>query len=232
MLKKKYICLFLVALLLLYIVFIKIYEVNPTAKYIYDNTENIIGIKFKDDIYEHIGFSPSKPYDFIYDENPFELKSYLVLHNDLSDFLFMWNTVCFFSDYYDFDNNFIRCDVWGRASPDYYVKEGFVYPTLHNNEVNEVWMSLSSSYEIIKDRKTVDKIVECAKSNGEIELDKEIVDYIKKYSADNHCLWLKYEGYPIVEEFQIEETEDGRYIVDQYTPEEYDTIYWEEEAHQ
>lgn len=115
---------------------------------------------------------------------------------------------------------------------DIYVDENFVFPTKENNKVDEVWMSHSSSYEIIKDESTVDKIVACAKSDGKIELDKEIVDYIKKYSWDYHCFYLKYEGYPIVEEFHIEETEDGRYIVNQYTPEEYNTIYWEEEAHQ
>ena len=230
--KKKIFCLFLVTLFLLHIVFIKIYQANPTAEYIYDNTENIIGIKFKDEIYKPMGLAPSKPYDFIYDENSFEFKSYLVLYNDLSDFLFMWNSVYFYSDYYDRNKNFMRCDIWGRTSDDFYVKERFVYPTLYKNDINEVWMSHLSSYEIIKDEETVDKIVKCAKSDGKLELDKEIVDYIKKYSWDNHCFYLKYDGYPIVEEFHIEETEDGRYIVDQYTPEEYDTIYWEEEAHQ
>ena len=93
-------------------------------------------------------------------------------------------------------------------------------------------MSLSSSYEIIKDESTVNKIVECAKSDGKIELDKNIVSYIQKYSFDSHCFYLRYVDCPLVEEFHIEETEDGKYIIDQYTPEEYNTIYWEEEAHQ
>ena len=114
-----------------------------------------------------------------------------------------------------------------------YVDENFVFPTIENNKVNEIWMSLSSDDEDnITDTEMVNNMVECAKSNGDIELEKEIVDHIKKYSWDYHCFYLKYEGYPIVEEFHIEETEDGRYIIDQYTPEEYNTIYWEEEAHQ
>ena len=53
-------------------------------------------------------------------------------------------------------------------------------------------------------------------------------DFIVANSWDNHCIHLKYEGYPLIEEFFVTETEDGRYIVDQYTAEEYDTIYYDE----
>ena len=42
-----------------------------------------------------------------------------------------------------------------------------------------VCMSLGNKDEDnIKDKETIDKIVECATSNGKIELDKEIVDYM------------------------------------------------------
>lgn len=219
-------------ILLSHIVFINVYQANPTAEYIYDNTGSIVAIKFKNQIYESMPDDPPKPYDFIYDEYSLEYRSYLVMYDELTDFFFMWDSVRFYSDYYDKDKNFVRGSVLGDASDDFYVKEGFIYPTLDKNQVDEIWMSVRRNDDIIKDKEIVGKVVECAKSNGKIELDKEIVDYIKKYSWDYHCFYLKYEGYPIVEEFHIEETEDGRYIVDQYTPEEYNTIYWEEEAHQ
>ena len=212
--------------------YIKIYQIAPTVEYIYDNTESVIAIKFKNQIYESMSNDPPKPYDFIYDENSLEYRSYLVLYDELTDFLFMWDRASFYSEYYDNDKNFIRCNVWGKTSDDFYVKEGFVYPTIYENQVDEIWMTMYRNNDIIKDKETVNKIVGCAKSNGKIELSEEIVEYIKKYSHDNHCIYLKYTGYPLVEEFYIEETENGRYIIDQYTPEEYDTIYWEEDAHQ
>ena len=230
--KKKLFCIILFILLLSHIVFIILYTTNPIAEYIYDENDDIVSVRLKDEIYIPSDFELCAPYYYIHNGDWFELKNYFVPRNDISDFLFMWDIAYFYSEHNDKNKNFMRCNIWGRTSDDFYVKESFVYPTIYKNEVHEVWMSKSSSYEIIKDKKTVDKIVECAKSDGEIELDKDVYDYIKKYSADHHCLWLKYEGYPIVEEFHIEETEDGRYIIDQYTPEEYDTIYWEEEAHQ
>lgn len=230
--KKKLFSLFLLLLLLSHIVFVNFYRANPTAEYVYDNSESVIAIKFKNQVYESMSDDPPKPYDFIYDEFSVEFRSHLVLHNELSDFLFMWDRIHFYSEDYDNDKNFIRCSMWGGTSDDFYVKEGFVYPTIYENQVDEIWMTMRKNNHIIKNKETVDKIVECAKSKGKIELDEEIVEYIKKYSHDNHCIYLKYKGYPLVEEFHIEETEDGRYIIDQYTPEEYDTIYWEEEAHQ
>lgn len=129
---------------------------------------------------------------------------------------------------FDKNQNF----VWLYSYDRILVKEDFVFPTIEKNEVEAVWMSASSSDEDhITDKEAVDKIVKCIQSNGEIELDKKIVDYIKKYSWDNHCVHLKYKDYPILEDYHIEETEDGRYILKQYTPEEYDAPFWEDAAH-
>ena len=224
--KIKKFFIVLVVLILLRFTFIKLYQINPIAEYIYDDTESIIAIKFKNQVYEYMT-EPPKPYYFIYDEDSLEFKNYLVLYNELSDFFFPPCRVYFYTDYYDTDKNFLRCNVWSRPSDDFFVKESFTYPSLDKNPVDEIWMTHTKTNKI-EDTETVDKIVECVKSEGEIALDKEIVDYIKKYSWDNHCFYLKYEGYPLVEEFHIEETEDGRYIVDQFTAEEYDTIYWDE----
>lgn len=96
-----------------------------------------------------------------------------------------------------------------------YVKEGFVFPDIENNEICEIWMSLSSDSNFtIKDEKTVRTIVECAKNKNEKELDKNLYDYIIKKSWDNCHIYLKYNGYPLVEEFFVTKNEDGRYIVD------------------
>lgn len=51
------------------------------------------------------------------------------------------------------------------------MKEDFVFPTLENNQVNEIWFSLSN--DDVKDNSDwVRQVVECAKSNGGKELDK------------------------------------------------------------
>ncbi len=150
------------------------------------------------------------------------------------DFVFPFRYFEFYCENFDENENFIINQPNHTTSLYFpFIREDFSYPTVENNEVAEIWMSRSSSDEYnIKDKETVDKIVECAKSDGEIPLDKDIVEYIKEYSCDNHCFYLKYVGYPLIEDFHIEETEDGRYIVDQYTAEEYDTIYYQDEAHQ
>ena len=230
--KKKLFCVILFILFLSHILFINLYQANPTAEYIYNKNDDIVSVRLKDEIYVPLGSDVPEPYYYIYNGNWFELKSFFVPCNDISDFLFMWDTAIFYSEHHDKDKNFMRCDVWGRTSDDLFIKEDFVYPTIESNKVNEVWMSHSDAYEIINDKKTVDKIVECAKSDGKLELDKEIVDYIKKYSTDNHCLWLKYEGYPLVEEFHIKKTEEGGYIVNQYPIENYETSFREDKAHQ
>ncbi len=130
-----------------------------------------------------------------------------------------------YSEELDENMNFIRLPSWDVVL----MKDDFVFPTIYNNIVSEVWMLCSVEDEKrIKNEDIVNHILDCAKSNGEKELDKEVYDYIVENSWDNHCIYLKYEGYPLVEEFFVTQTKDGRYIVDQYTTEEYDTIYYDE----
>lgn len=197
---------------------------NETIYYNFDD----ISVK-----YENIGILygyQMLPYKFTANEmHENKNKIYINQGSLFYDLLNFSNYFCFYSKHDDLYSNFIIKQPNDSSVCQLYVKKNFVFPTIHKNKLNEVWLSLSSfDTDNIKDSDIVNKIVECVKSEGEIALDKEIVDYIKKYSWDNHCFYLKYEGYPLVEEFHIEETEDGRYIVDQYTAEEYDTIYWDE----
>lgn len=97
-----------------------------------------------------------------------------------------------------------------------YVKDGFVFPNISDNKVEEIWMSLSSADNgNITDEKIVKKIVDCAKSETNKELDKDIYDYISEKSWDNRHIYIKYNGYPLVEEFFVIKSEDGRYIIEQ-----------------
>lgn len=251
--RKKVLILLLVLTLLLsftgYYIYTGIQNRNKCeAKYIKDANGYEIGISYNGrnyyDLYtmmEDGFYGPHVSTDF--DDFPFPYELVTSDEEIYSEFVYIEQEK--FSDYalkFDgyfyyysetFDENkYFIIDNYRYHFTEIYVDENFVFPTIENDNVDEIWMSKSSSYEIIKEKTTVKKIVECAKSDGEIELDKEIYDYIKKYSYDHHCFYLKYDGYPILEKFYIEETEDGRYIIDQYTPEEYDTIYWEEEAHQ
>lgn len=97
-----------------------------------------------------------------------------------------------------------------------YVKEGFVFPNIYKNEVDEVWMSLSPfDNGNITDEITVKTIVDCAKSKTKKELDTKLYDYIFEKSWDNYHVYVKYSGYPLVEEFFVIRTKDGRCVVEQ-----------------
>ena len=173
-----------------------------------------------------------EPYQFLYDDTETPVKRGYILDEDESDYGYIPDEFTFYSKHFDENSDFIKCWVRENSSPEIYIKEGFKFPTIENNEIDEVWMSGSSSDEShIKDKTKVDKIVECAKSKGEIELDKDLYDYIKKNSYDYHCIHLKYKGYPLAENFFIEETEDGRYVINQYTKEEYEAPFFASEAH-
>ena len=226
---KKFLTVLTILFILLYCVLMVNYQINRKAEYIFDAKGSIDAIKYNDIIYEPIDRVDS-PYKLVVDANATPKgKVIYISRNDYGDVLLPWgDNFVYYSDEFDYQGAFIRVFPYDNL----YVKANFVYPKIENNVVNEVWMSHSSSYEIIKDEATVDKIVACAKSDGKIKLDEDIVDYIKKYSWDYHCFYLKYEGYPIVEEFQIEETEDGRYIISQYDVEDYYRLSREDEAHQ
>lgn len=93
------------------------------------------------------------------------------------------------------------------------VKKDFQFPNIYNNEIEEVWMSLGPyDSDNITDKTKVIKIVDCVKNAPNQELNKEIYDYISEKSWDNCHFYLKYKGYPLVEEFCIAVIEDGRYI--------------------
>lgn len=96
------------------------------------------------------------------------------------------------------------------------VKKDFEFPDIYNNEIEEVWLSLDPYCDDnITDKTNVQKIVDCAKNQTEQKLDKEIYHYILEKSWDNCHIYLKYKGYPLVEEFCVAITEDGRYMVQQ-----------------
>ena len=228
---KKHIVIILCVVSLYFSVLSLAYGVSK-AEYLYDLDEDFVGIKFDNNEYVNDYYIPEK-YALIVDDVSFFSRRYYIKYGDFfSDYVPPFAYFCLYSKKFDRYANFIIEDPHDSEAC-IHMKKGFLVPSLEYNNVDMICMSLDTKYEDnIKEKETIEKIVECAKSNGKIELDKEIVDYIKKYSWDYHCFYLKYEGYPLVEEFHIEETEDGRYIIDQYTPEEYDTIYWEEEAHQ
>ena len=58
-------------------------------------------------------------------------------------------------------------------------------------------------------------LVYCMKSTADREIDKEIYDYIVENSWDNSHFYLKYNGYPLVEEFYVSTDRNGKYIVSQ-----------------
>ncbi len=246
--KNKVIIILLIFSLLFsvigYCIYIGIKNRNKCeATYIRDETGLQIGVSYNGRNYYEWGymfdnyFEPNNvcayngfPYELVKQEDENKTEFIYIKQDEFSDYVFLFDDYfCYLSEIYDKNRDII---VMNFDPPERFIDENFVFPTIENNAVDEVWLSSSSSYEIIKDKSIVDKIVKCIKSVEKIELDKEIYDYIKKYSYDHHCFYLKYENYPVIEKFYIKETEDGRYIVDQYTPEEYDTIYWEEEAHQ
>ena len=220
-LKIRYLLLFV---FIFYSLSVLLYHIIAPAKILYDPFR----VEYKNTVYIE-GLSDYYQYELVKDESyDAEEKHIWVKDRLVVDFFFPFEYFEAYCESFDKQINFICLNSYDTV----FVKEGFVFPTIEENEVSEVWMSASSTYEIIKDKEKVAKIVECAKSKGELELDEDVVEYIKKYSWDNHCFYLKYAGYPLVEEFHIEETEDGRYVVDQFTAEEYDTIYYHNTAHQ
>lgn len=208
----------LLVTIMIYVLFMVCYNIFAPAKVFYSP----FSVIYNDNTF--IEFESEKPYELVSDDSFQGNKDHVYVKNMIIPLIYFEP----YSVELDKKTNFINLYYFDKILVD----EDFTYPTIDEDEVVEVWMSLSSSYEIIKDKSTVNKIVECAKSNGEIELEKEIVDYIKKYSFDSHCFYLRYADCPLVEEFHIEETEDGKYIVEQYPVENYKLSYREDEAHQ
>ena len=202
----------LVALLfcgIVYLGYIKYCQSNAVAEYIYDTTGYYDVIKFNGAVYEPISFVP-EPYELVCKDNSDGGDLHYIAKNNYGDLFLPWDRFVYYSADYDNEGAFIRVFPYDNL----YLIKDFVYPTIYKSEISEIWMSCSSSYEIIKNKLWVNQIVESAKSKGQKEIDKEIYDYIVEKSWDNHCIYLKYEGYPLVEEFFVKETEDGRYIAE------------------
>ena len=221
----------ILCIIALYFSVISIIYSTSDAEYLYDAAGDFIGIKFNNNEYTDDYYMPERYKLIAEDVSSFSRRYYIKYGDYFSDYLPPFSYFCFYSNEFDEYTNFI-IEHPHDSEACIHIKKDMVLPTLNRNKVDMVCMSLGNKDEDnIKDKETIDKIVECAKSDGKIELDKEIVDYIKKYSWDYHCFYLKYEGYPIGEEFHIKETEDGKYTIDQFTPEEYDTVYYDEELH-
>ena len=228
---KKIIYL-LLCIVSIYSIFILIVRTTSNAEYTYGFGEYISSLTYGDDTYIEFNYMHDC-YALICEDPKPNTKRYFIKYNDFfSDYFPPFDYFTFYNNEFDENSNFIIIHTTDTTVTKVYVKDDFIMPSLKYNEIDMVCMSLDAKDEDnIKNKEAIEKIVECAKSEGELELDKEIVDYIKKYSWDNHCFCLKYKGYPLVEEFHIKETEDGRYVVDQFTEEEYDTIYYDDELH-
>ena len=215
--KISYIFLTLLSLYTLFMVF---YNIWAPAQVFHEP----FSVEYNDELYVEYDETNYTPYSLEYDDT-YDGKGTKIY---VKHFFYPFEYFEPYCTILDKEWNFI----WLREYDRVFVKESFVFPTIDNNEVEAVWMSASSSDEDnITDKKIVDKIVECIKSNGKSELDKEIVDYIKKYSWDNHCFSLKYKNCPIIEQYHICKNEDGKYIIEQFTEEEYHSIYFDDEAH-
>lgn len=215
--KISYIFLTLLSLYMLFMVF---YNFWAPAEVFYEPFR----VECEDSVYVEYDDFDDSPYKLIADDSYADKESHLYIRS----MLYPFDYITPYSENFDPEHNF----VWIKSYDDVLVKENFVFPTIESNEVEAVWMSASSSDEDhITDKETVKKIVKCIKSNGKIELDKEIVDYIKKCSWDNHCIHLKYKDCPIIEEYHICETDDGKYTLEQFTEDEYLSIYFDDNAH-
>lgn len=225
---KKYILIFLCIVALCFGVISVSYALS-NAEYIRDPAEDFFKIKFNNNEYiaEYSDdYYIPKQYNLIVEDRSFFIRRYYIRYGDFCDYIPPFSYFCLYNKEFDKYTNFI-IENPNDSEACIYVRDDLILPTLDNNKVDMVCMSLDAYDEDnIKDEETIKKIVECAKSDGKEELDKNIYEYIKEHSYDNFCFGLKYEGYPIVEKFHVEETEDGRYIVDQYTDEEYETIYY------
>lgn len=102
-----------------------------------------------------------------------------------------------------------------------YVKESFVFPNIFENEIDEIWMYLSAdNANKITDEKMVEKIVGLAKNDDDFGADEDIYSYISEKSCDGYHIFMKYKGYPLIEEFVLTEKEI-------YTQRQLDALYQE-----
>lgn len=141
---------------------------------------------------------------------------YYIIEDDLRDKVYVVSDGLiyrFFSPYFSFcgDSNYFI--VYQPDSFDWlYVKENFVFPNISKNEVEEIRnMYAPFDYDTISDKKLINMIVHSAKSGD--ELDDDIYEQLLKWCYNNR-IYLKYTGYPLLEEFLLITTEDGRHMVE------------------
>lgn len=223
---KKILLLLILSPLFMYLIFGLIKKLTYKAEYVYTMTGFVDKIKYEDVLYKKLDYVPDY-YVVIEGENLLSCPKIYIENNNYIDFLAPFNYFVFLNSELDDFSNFIIEQPSDSSISQVYVKEDFVFPTFTQNVVEEVWVSQSPTDEYnIKDSAVVNHVVECVKSDGKLELDKDVYEHIKAGTWDNTSrFYLKYKGYPVIEKFYIEETEDGRYIVDRYTEAEYDTVY-------
>lgn len=229
--KKRY--LFAIGLsivVIIYFVVVTVLNFTARANYIYSSTDSIIGLKFENVIYKPVVLV-EEPYYLVSDiatlENEaieYEPHKEYIKEDDIYRYLPPFDYFVPYCDSFDKSWNFIVVSPYDFETSMVYVKSNFRYPTIKTDSVNEIWTSLFNTNSVISDKSIVANIVECAKTKT--KLDEEIYEQLNLRNGGS--LFFKYDGYPLVEEFHVEETEDGRYIVDQYTASEYDSVYLEE----
>ena len=160
--RKKFIAILVVFFLTFYIQFVNLLQTYGPAKYIDKRYGSVYRsyLQVNNVIYDSLMDKLSYPYHFA--NSPYsKCTRYYVPYDYYTDYFLLWNSILRLDEYdeYFFWDNYPHYDV--------YVKEDFVFPTLESNEIDEVWMSLLSDGKYnIKDKETVSKIVECAKSKG------------------------------------------------------------------
>ncbi|MBR3768692.1 MAG: hypothetical protein IKL10_10720 [Clostridia bacterium] len=217
---KKIFCIIIVAILMMF--FLLMFSSRYTANYVYDNNSSSRSILYGDDSYIEWSIKANTYCDLGVIENE-DMYPFFLVYENLREKIYISDN--FIQDlippysYFSFcedSNDFIFESPHDTSLNLLYIKEGFVFPDIENDEINEIWMSLSSDdNDNITDEKIVKKIVDCAKSKSAKELDKDIYDYISEKSWDNHHIYMKYKEYPLVEEFFVIKSEDGRYIIKQ-----------------
>ncbi|MBQ2827966.1 MAG: helix-turn-helix transcriptional regulator [Clostridia bacterium] len=199
----------------IYLMSTSIYE----ATYLYDDEGFYSGVLYGNDSYVYWHHIDNTYLESGVIENP-EMHPYNLVEGVLREKIYISDNSIhdFFPPYSYFSfcgesNDFIFEQPDDSSLNLLLVKKDFQFPDIYNNEVEEVWMSLDP-YDSgnITDKTKANKIVDRMINASKQGLTKEIYDYILKNSWDNCHFYLKYKGYPLVEEFCVTVTEDGRYI--------------------
>lgn len=141
-----------------------------------------------------------EPYYCLCDDYPETLKDKIYISNG--------NTFDDLRPPYPYFSTSVENDAFIFECPDdssfnlMYIKKDFVFPTVNNNEIDGIWMSVNQTDESnINDSKTVEYIVNCIKDQK--NLSEDVCKYIIEKSWDNCSIYLKYKGYPLVEQYLV-----------------------------